>query len=180
VIIVELDRWRRDETPYLIFSCAKCKRWLYVKTTQKKKKCLSCGRYHTVQKILDKGLIVNGMSEAISIIKQKQNELALNEMSINPDLKTENSFFLFKVYKLKKKKLIANAPNIDYDRSFNELLIHLSKNYQRFPKYLIQLLAKDYEIPNSEITLLITKYTIKGILVPLKNDYYFLKNLNRC
>ncbi len=175
---MEIAQWKKDDTPYLIFSCAKCKRWLYVKTTQKTKKCLSCGRYHTVQKILDKGIIVIGMSEAISKIKQKQNELALKEIGNNPDLKTDNSFFLSKDINLKKKKLIANTPNIDYDRSFNELLVHLSKNYQRFPKYLIRLLAKDYEIPTNEIDLLITKFTMKGMLIPLKNEYYTLQNLS--
>lgn len=175
---MEIPQWKKDDTPYLIFSCAKCKRWLYVKTTQKTKKCLSCGRYHTVQKILDKGIIVNGMSEAISKMKQKQNELALLEKGNYPDLKTDKSFFLTKDNNLKKKKLIKNTPNIDYDRSFNELLVHLSKNYQRFPKYLIRLLAKDFEIPTNELDLLIIKFTMKERLVPLKNEYYILKNLS--
>ncbi|MHA2220106.1 MAG: DUF1922 domain-containing protein, partial [Candidatus Hodarchaeales archaeon] len=51
-------QFKKDETPYLIFACYKCKQFLYAKTTQKTRKCLRCGRMHKIEKIIDSGEIV--------------------------------------------------------------------------------------------------------------------------
>ena len=76
---------KKDETPYLIFACKKCKEYSYVKTTQKTKKCLRCGRTHQVQRILNDGEVVCGMTEAVNSVKRKQNELAIPEFRSGSD-----------------------------------------------------------------------------------------------
>ena len=175
---MEISRWKKDETSYLIFSCSKCKRWLYVKITQKTKKCLNCNKSHPVQKMMERGYIVSGLSNAIATIKQKQNELALEEMGSSPDLKTEKAFIIPNNCSLKKAVPNPKVLDGDHEETFKALLIQLSKKYKQFPKYLIMLLAKEYELPNHQISILISRFTKLGLLIPLKNNYYTLKNLS--
>ena len=63
---MEEAAFKKDETPYLIYESSKCRQFMYVKTTQKGKKCLRCGRTHVVSKIIDSGEIVYGMSAAVA------------------------------------------------------------------------------------------------------------------
>ena len=89
---MESKAWKRDETPYYVFACIKCGRYLYVKTTQKNKKCFSCGRVHQVIRIKKNAETVNGITPANNIVKQRQNELAIKELGGNPDLRSCNEF----------------------------------------------------------------------------------------
>lgn len=52
---MEDTAWKKDETPYLVFACRKCRQYTYVKTTQKSKKCARCRRTHTVSDIMGSG-----------------------------------------------------------------------------------------------------------------------------
>ena len=63
---MEVKRWEKDINPYLVFPCVKCGRWLYVKKTQKTKKCLICNRTHQVKNLHNSAEVVEGMTKAIS------------------------------------------------------------------------------------------------------------------
>ena len=155
---MEQKRWEKDQTPYVVFICTKCQQYSYVKTTQKAKKCLRCGRTHQVKNILDKGEIVYGMTEAVNKVKQLQNSLGQAQFS------TENEFIVYL-----NNQIIQKVPKPlerleDYEERFQQCLKKLSSKYSRFPLYLIEIIAQDYEIPPSEISLLINKSIKNGIL----------------
>jgi len=65
-------------------SRSKCKQYLYVKTSQKAKRCLRCGQYHKISSIINSGEIVKGLSEAVDAVKTRQNELAIKELGNVP------------------------------------------------------------------------------------------------
>jgi len=167
--------WKKDENPYVVFKCAKCKQYIYVKTIQKTKKCLRCGRSYQVNKILKEGEVLKGIVNAMNRVKQKQNDLALEETGANPDLRAINDFFVAgndtsidRTSAASRKKGLKD----DYDQSFNQLLVRLSKLYHEFPEYLIKILGEEFEIPDSELKLLIRRFVNKKNLIPLNNNYY--------
>ena len=77
--------FKKDENPYIVFPCSKCKQYMYVKTTQKTKRCLRCGRYHKVVTILSTGEIAKGMTNAVNMVKQKQREFSRKEVGEIPE-----------------------------------------------------------------------------------------------
>ena len=160
---------KKDETPYLIFACKKCKEYSYVKTSQKNKKCLRCGRSHQVRNILKYGMVVYGMTEAVNAVKRKQSELAL------PNFRSGSDFVvaMFSVALPKSKiKVVKNGDQeIDYKQKFTEMLFELSKLHKRFPKYMIEIMSKDYGIPAIELKTLIRNAKKSGMLI--KNDDYY-------
>ena len=176
---MEVEKWKKDETPYLIFQCTKCSRWLHVKTIQKTKKCFACGRTHQVKKFTDAGQIVKGMSAAINIVKNKQDELAVKEHGKKPDLRSEKDFYIATTLnKIQPPNIVSQKEkefNTDYSNDFRTILMTLSKKHKRFPGYMIKILADEYKIPEVEFNLLRLKCITEGILIPLKNDYYTVK-----
>ena len=44
---------------------------MYAKTTQKTKKCLRCGCSHKVSTVINSGVIVKRMTEAVNMVKYK-------------------------------------------------------------------------------------------------------------
>ena len=160
-----------DETPYLIFACKKCEEYSYVKATQKTKKCLRCGRNHRVQDILKDGEVVYGMTKALNTVKRKQNELEM------PEFRSESDFVVttnkFARSKNNVRMLRNNDQEIDYKHKFAEMLLDLSKLYKRFPLYLIEIMAKDYEIPTIELKTLIRNAKKSGILIKNDDDDYY-------
>ncbi len=163
--------FKKDETPYLIFACSKCEEFSYVKTTQKTKKCLRCGRTHQVRNILNDGEVVNGMTEAVNTVKRKQNELATPEFRSGSDfVVTTNSI----VQPKSKIKLVKDEDQeVDYGQKFTEMVLEISKLYKRFPKYLLEIMAEDYGIPALELKTLIRSAKKSGILnIDGDNDLY--------
>jgi hypothetical protein len=160
---------KRDETPYLIFACKKCGGFFYVKTVQKTKKCLRCGRKHQVQDILKKGEVVSGMTEALNTVKRKQNELA------TPEFRSESDFVVATHSvvrpKIRKNDLKNKNQEIDYKQKFTEMLFELSKLYKRFPKYMLEIMSEDYGIPAIELKTLIRNAKKSGMVI--KNDEYY-------
>ena len=161
--------WKRDETPYLVFACYKCHQYSYVKTTQKTKKCLRCGHSHKVQNLLNKVETVNGMTNALNRVKYLQNEYGEQELKGTPDFAAEGSFKI--VSKNKKDTAILPIKNEDEEDenerlfdSFILLLRELSKIYRTFPKYIIEMMAEDKNIPQSEISNLIRRSLKEGYL----------------
>lgn len=163
---------KKDETPYLIFACKKCKEFSYVRTVQKTKKCLRCGRKHQVRDILKNGEVVSGMTEAVNTVKRKQNELATPEFRSGSD-------FIVATHSVARPKSRINAlknndQEIDYRHKFNEMLFELSRLYKRFPKYMLEIMAEDYQIPSIELKTLIRSAIKTGVLIKNgDNDLYY-------
>jgi len=163
---------KKDETPYLIFACTKCKEYSYVKTTQKTKKCLRCGRNHQVRDILKEGEVVSGMMEAVNAVKRKQNELATPEFRSGSDFVVATNTFA------RPKNSVSALRNtdqsIDYKEKFNKMLLELSKLYKRFPEYMLEIMVENYGIPAIELKMLINKAKKSGILIKNgDNDTYY-------
>jgi len=163
--------FKKDETPYIIFACRKCKQFAYVKTTQKTKKCLRCGRIHQVSSLTE-GEIVYGMTTAVDTVKKKQSKLAV------PVFRSSSDFIVatnsIAQPKNRVNALINNDQEFDYKGRFNEMLMELSKLYGKFPKYLLEIMAENYGIPHSELCVLINEFKKNNILVIVKEaDSYF-------
>ena len=165
------NEFKKDETPYLIFACRKCQQFSYVKTTQKTKKCLRCGRTHQVSS-LSEGKTVYGMTAAVDTVKKKQNELAVPEFRSNSD-------FVVSTNNIARPRIRVNAlrnndQEFDYKGKFNEILMELSKLYGKFPKYMIEIMAENYGIPCSELCVLINEFKKNNTLIVVKeSDFYF-------
>lgn len=172
--------FKKDETPYLIFTCSKCSQYSYVKTTQKTKKCLRCGRTHQVKDILGLGEIVYGMTVAVDTVKQKRTELATPEFRSEGDFVVATNKFPSRTpVKKSKSKVLSDKNNdknvnLDFKEQFSEVLLELSKLYGKFPKYMLEIMADNYGIPAVELKLLIKSFKKLGILTVLKNeDFYY-------
>ena len=192
--------FRKDETPYLVFACKKCRQYSYVKTVQKIKKCLRCGRTHQVKDILNLGEIVSGMTEAVNTVKRRQTELATPEFRSEGDFVVATNMFPTRTpveksrtnvptflgtkdqknKKKTKKKVLSDKDNdgdknVNFEELFREVLLELSKLYGKFPKYMLEIMADNYRIPALELKLLIKSFKKQGILTVLKNENYYYK-----
>ena len=67
---------------------------------------------------------------------------------------------------------------IDYSNKFLEALEYLHSTYKKFPKFMIEIIAEEYGIPNNEVKKLIITYTKNGILKIQRREgfYYQLKD----
>jgi len=61
---------------------------------------------------------------------------------------------------------------MDYDETFLKMLQFLQLTYQRFPKFMIEIMADNYGIPFNEIKPLMLKFRKEGILLILKDKGY--------
>jgi hypothetical protein len=177
---METSEWKKDTSPYIVFTCSKCGQYSYVKSTQKTKKCLRCNRTHQVKNITW-GIIVKGMTAAVETVKEKQNKLAIKELGEQPDLHTSTDFSVASSidegvsrYRRSKVKNVQEGEN--YDEWFKEGLKQLSKLYKQIPDYLLKMMAEEKLIPSNEGELLIKKFVQLGILLPLKNNYFKIIN----
>ncbi len=159
---------KKDETPYLIFACKKCGGFSYVKTVQKTRKCLRCGRKHQVRDILKNGEVVSGMTEAVNLVKRKQNELT------TPEFRSESDFIVHtenrpvkSVSNITKRHTFTDNDGFElaHKQEFTEMLLELSKLYKRFPIYLLEIMAKNYGIPALELKTLIINAKKSGTLI---------------
>ncbi len=174
-MIEEHNSIKKDSKPYIIFKCSKCKQYMYVKPTQKTKKCLRCGRTHTIQKIkrFNEIEIVEGMSAAVQRVKELQNQYAIEKLQGVLNLKGEDSFSIV----VHKKKVYLNefetiCMNKSLEKRFIDLLQDLSKKYSQFPRYMIELVAEEYNIEKKEIELLIRQFLDQKKLISLNNNYF--------
>ena len=164
--------FKKDETPYLVFACKKCQEYSYVKTVQKTKKCLRCGRTHQVRDILSDSEEVLGMTEAVNAVKRKQNEIATPEFRSGSDFVVATNRIVRPKSKADAK--IREDQEINYEEKFSEMIIELSNLYKRFPKYLLEIKAEDYQIPPIELKSLIRSARKSGELIKNEDDdtYY--------
>jgi hypothetical protein len=167
--------FRKDETPYLIFKCTKCRQFMYVKTTQKGKKCLRCGKTHSVSKILDTGEIVDGMTTAVEAVKQKQNEFGISELGHAPELRALDDFKVAGPPS-QNKNVEQNEGDNDQEEEFSEqftlMLKEIASTYKSFPGYVIEVMADNFMIPHSQLKFLKRQFETKGILKKLSDNSY--------
>ncbi len=165
--------WQKDKTPYIVFSCRKCYNFLYSKATQKTKKCVRCGRSHAVNTIQG-GEIVYGISKAVSTVQERQNELAVKELGSAPELRASGDF---KVDGIPKQfSLGIEDPEEIYIQKFSQMIYELSNLYTEFPYYLIEMMAENFDIPESEIKFLVKDSLLKGRLFKADNGNYTHSN----
>lgn len=171
---MEEATFKKDETPYLIFACRKCSQFMYVKTTQKGKKCLRCGRYHVVSSILDSGEIVKGMTTAVEKVKEKQNDFAISELRKTPEFRAMTDFritgFSSQYQEAEQKK--SEKKQKDYSIQFTAMLKEISLIYEEFPDYVFDVMADNFKIPQAELRLLEKEFLKKGILKKLDDRSY--------
>ena len=178
---MEEKTFRKDETPYLVFACNKCRQYSYVKTVQKIKKCLRCGRTHQVKDILSLGEIVSGMTEAVNTVKRRQTELATPEFRSEGDFVVATNKFPTRTPVEKSRTNVLSDKdndgdkNVNFEELFREVLLELSKLYGKFPKFMLEIMADNYRIPALELKLLIKSFKKQGILTVLKNENYYYK-----
>ena len=175
----ETPKWKKDETPYIVFTCSKCNQYIYVKTTQKTKKCLRCGHIHQVKNISGNEL-VKGISTAVLTVKGRQNELAIRELGNDPELRGHDDFCVTDNQKIcenqeKENIEVKILEDDNYLEDFREILIQLGKAHKIIPDYLITMMTEEKTIPYEEVKFLMKKFENSGVLIPLKNNYYRIK-----
>lgn len=166
--------FKKDKTPYLVFACRNCQQFSYVKTSQKTKKCLRCGRSHQVKNVILEGEIVRGITLAVNTVKRKQNELAVPEFRSQSDFVIDtknirNKNYLFSLSKDKSDI----EPEITH--KFEELLLELNYLYGKFPVYMIEIIAEDSGISSQELSFLIKSFKKKGFLIPVNEEEFYYK-----
>jgi len=163
--------WKKDKTPYVVYACKKCRQYMYAKTIQKSKKCVRCGRIHTMSSILKSGDIVLGISTAVDMVKQKQDEFAINELGTRPNFRTLNDFTIRTFYDSKREEEVST----EYEGKFKKILRELSRNHDSFPLYIVEIMAENYGIPISEVKILTRNFQKQGILLKQKDLSYKIK-----
>lgn len=161
------EGWKKDETSYLVFACLKCRQYMYVKTIKKNKKCLRCGRSHTISAVETKGEIVEGMTAAVDMVKQKQHELALKELNGSPNFQTIGGFRIFHEEEETKPTDIDNL-----NESFKKILIELHNSHREFPLYMIEFMAEKQNITKNDRELLTREFRRRKILFKSKNHNF--------
>lgn len=168
---MEEARFKKDESLYLVFACSKCKQYTYVKATQKTKKCLRCGRHHKVEKIANSGEIVKGMTKAVEEVKRKQNEIAHKEYGGNVEFRSFEDFIVPVPIKTETSRIDISECEDDLLPQFKKMLLEISETYIKFPFYIIEIMAENYEISKSELKILIKNCIQEKFLIKL-SDYY--------
>ncbi|MFW9822596.1 MAG: DUF1922 domain-containing protein [Candidatus Thorarchaeota archaeon] len=176
---MEKQGWIKDQNPYIVFACVRCKQFLYVKSSQNKKKCLRCGQLHTVASITSIGELVKGMSNAVEMVKKKQNELAIKELGNTPDFRAADSFTTTNkqkpstVIKLNTKNS-GKKDNLAF--KFQKMLCKISESYNTFPFYVFEIMAENYAIPLSELKTLVGNAQREGRLIALDKNSFRIRN----
>lgn len=159
--------FEKDQSNYIIFSCTKCHQYSYVKTTQKTKKCLRCGRLYQVKSLLASGVIVKGISAALHKVKELQNQLG------SPNFRTTQEFVI--AAKNRTKNFIQTTELEPNTLKFLSLLKDISHKYKLFPLYIIELMAPDYNISKEVIAKLISQSLKSRILLKKEGGQYYVK-----
>ncbi|MFX1273640.1 MAG: DUF5817 domain-containing protein [Promethearchaeota archaeon] len=171
---MEEKSFKKVEKSYYIFACSTCNNYSYVKTTQKGKKCLRCGRHHQVEKLKAISEVVSGISTAKDRIIELENLMARKELGSEPELRSENDFYIY--YQDLQKSSSSNK--IEHNGSdflkFKLLLNTLRDKYKKFPLYLIEISAIDHQIPQEKLKFLIEKSIKNGIIKRTAEGLYFM------
>jgi len=166
--------WEKDQTPYYVFTCTKCHQYMYVKTTQKTKKCLRCGRVHKVEHIQDSSELVNGISTAVEVVKVRQNELAIQTLGDTPDLRASSDFKVALSCSTSRGIKHTEKSDDKLFEKYKKMLLKISSLYHKFPLYVIEVMADNFGIPSSEIKVLTRNFMKEEIIIKLSSNSYRL------
>jgi len=150
---------------------------MYVKQTQKTKKCLRCRRTHKVSDINNSGEIVKGMTRVVETVKEKQHELAIKELGTAPEFRSFGDFRLHNLSRNKKKEVETFREEIDYLPQFKKMLIKLVELYTKVPYFAFEIFAENYNIPKAELKILFHFFQKKGVILR-DSDYAYRINLD--
>ena len=166
--------WERDHTPYYVFTCTKCHQYMYVKITQKTKKCLRCGKAHKVENIQDSSELVNGISTVVEVVKARQNELAIQTLGDTPDLRASSDFKVARSCSTSRGTKHIEKSDNGFLEKYKKMLLKISSLYREFPLYVIEVMADSFGIPSSEIKVLTRNFMKEGIIIKLNTNFYKL------
>lgn len=165
-----MDETKKDKTPYIVFACKKCNQYIYAKSSQKNKKCSRCGHAHRMSEMISSGTIVNGISNALCVIKNKQDELALKVQGSPPKLRP---------FDKRQIDLVSGQDALGSEKNstsnFTKDLMAFFKIHEEIPKYAIELLAEQHKMSRPETNRLIRNFVEKGVLTPQGYDYYKIR-----
>ncbi|MFX1236963.1 MAG: hypothetical protein ACFFAS_20075 [Promethearchaeota archaeon] len=170
---MENTRWKKDTTSYYIFACFNCRNYLLVKTTQKGKKCLRCGKYHRVLDLDHVSEVVKGMTAAKDRLITLQNKLAIKELGEEPDFHAESELIV-NTPKKKVRDFQSKGKTTNEFDIFKRILLELDRKFKLFPGYLIEMMAEERKISNIKCESLIKKCMNGKLLVRKDNGYYQL------
>jgi hypothetical protein len=163
--------WKRDDTSYLVFPCEKCNQYTYTKTTRKTKKCARCRHLNNIEFVFDKGEVVNGISTAVELVKQKQHEFAIKELGTSPEFRASDDFKVLKPNDWEFSVLDGERDGEFYEK-FNQILLELYELYKEFPFYLIELNSEKHGIPIPEVKLLTRLFLKQGKLIKSRETMF--------
>ena len=61
---------------------------------------------------------------------------------------------------------------MDYSDNFLKMLQFLQLTHKKFPKFMIEVMAENYNIPSKEVRPLMHKFRKEGILIILRDEGY--------
>jgi len=106
-------------------------------------------------------------------MKKRQGELALKESGKIPEFRATGDFKSSSKVEFRLAHKNEKLDNIeDYFADFKRILSQLSRMYKKFPYYIIEIMADDYNIPNSELKILFHKSLREGILNQTGDNLY--------
>jgi hypothetical protein len=178
--------WERDTKPYLIIGCVRCHNHFYVNLTkrQKIKTCPQCKKKNLVNKA--KGVMVEGMTAAVKKVKEKQHELALNELGREPSFEVVSGK-TFEIANLDRQKKNVRLFNSKYTKTKNSekfkegfiflrILKDIAQEYTEFPIYLVEYKAREAGLPVPEIKIYLRQFVKQEILSINKKKYLVFSN----
>ena len=166
--------WKRDETSYLVFACQKCNQYTFTKTTRKTKKCVRCRHLNPIESVMDRGEVVKGISIAVELVKQRQNEFAIEELGTSPEFRTLDDFKIGTSIQ-NGVSMVEEDKDEEYRTKFDRALHELCGLHKKFPFYMIELMAEKYGIPRSEIKILTRAFQKEGRLIKTKEKLYSIR-----
>ncbi len=106
------------------------------------------------------------------MVKQRQHELALEELNGTPTFQTIDGFSI--IHDEVETKFTTTD---NLTASFKKILIELHKTHKEFPLYMIEFMAEKHNIPKSDIELLTREFRGNKILIK-SEDQLFKVNLS--
>jgi hypothetical protein len=114
------------------------------------------------------------MTQAVNSVKQKQNELAV------PEFRSHGDFVITTNKVSNNKNIIPPSAKKIKDKTesiikFKRLLGELSNLYEKFPVYMIEIMAENSGISSQELPHLIKTFKKRGYLILLKEEDFYYK-----
>ncbi|MFW9987735.1 MAG: hypothetical protein ACFFC3_03690 [Candidatus Odinarchaeota archaeon] len=100
---------------------------MYVKCTQKTKRYLRCKHSHVVSEIEIMGEIVYGMTQAVKLVKKKQNELGIKELGSTSQFSSFKDFRVYPPLQEKGEPIVVCDIENEYLLSFYVFFFKYSK-----------------------------------------------------